>query len=227
MPELNKAKDEILSRIRGSIGDMDEAERKGEWAAIRRSFRRTGTLTSEQRVILFSDRLNDYGAGVHESSQDQLRTVISRVLAERGEKRIVIPQAWPAQWIPTGTETVPDESLSYEALDKSEGIMTGCTVAIALTGTIVLRGGPLEGRRALTLIPDYHLCVVKTDQIVELVPEAIERLRADSTAPLTFISGPSATADIEMMRVQGVHGPRTLDVVIVRQRSSIGDQDSA
>jgi L-lactate dehydrogenase complex protein LldG len=216
MGEPDAARDAILKRIRQSVAQVDEAQRTREWTAIQRAFRRNGTLNSAERIALFSDRLRDYGAGVHESSQAQLRTVISRVLSERGKKTIIVPHAWPEDWMPAGIAAIPDENLSYAALDKSEGIMTACTAAIALTGTIVLHGGPLEGRRVLTLIPDYHLCVVEADQIVELVPEGIERLRTVDTAPLTFISGPSATADIEMMRVQGVHGPRTLDVVIVR-----------
>ena len=215
MPESHTARDEILGRIRRSIASDDEAEPKREWSAIQRPFHRKGTLSAEQRIALFSDRLHDYGAGVYECSREHLKTVISDVLRQRGKKTIIIRPAWPEDLIPIGIEAIRDKDLSYDALDQSEGIMTACTVAIALTGTIVLRGGPLEGRRALTLIPDYHLCLVETGQIVELVPEGIERLRAFSTAPLTFISGPSATADIEMMRVQGVHGPRTLDVVIV------------
>lgn len=216
MPEQSAARNAILGHIRKSVADTPEAERKREWTAIQRSFRRTGSLTFGQRISLFSERLLDYGAGVHESSPEQLRTVISHVLAERAKKTIVVPHAWPQDWMPIGIETIRDEGLSFDALDQSEGIITACTVAIALTGTIVLRSGPLEGRRALTLIPDYHLCLVQAEQIVELVPEAIERLGPVSAAPLTLISGPSATADIEMMRIQGVHGPRTLDVVIVR-----------
>ena len=216
MLESSAARDEILGGIRKSSAGATEAERKREWSEIQRSFHRKGTLSSEERIALFSDRLHDYGVGVHESSQQQLRRLMSNVLAQRYKKTILVPPAWPVSWMPLDVEVIRDEALSYDSLDRSEGIMTASTVAIALTGTIILRGGPLEGRRALTLIPDYHLCLVEADQIVELVSEAIERLREVSTAPLTFISGPSATADIEMMRVQGVHGPRTLDVVIVR-----------
>lgn len=215
MPETSAARDAILSLIRKSVAGVDEAQQRREWTEIQRSFRRTGSLDSEQRIALFSERLHDYGAGVHASSPERLRTVISHVLARRGKQTIVVPHAWPEDWMPIGMEAIRDESLSYDALDQSGGILTACTVAIALTGTIILRGGPLEGRRALTLIPDYHLCLVQADQIVESVPEGIERLGGVSTTPLTLISGPSATADIEMMRVQGVHGPRTLDVVIV------------
>ena len=216
MPEAGSAKNEILARIRRTISSADETQRAREWSTIERSFRKTGTLSSEDRLALLSDRLRDYGAGVHYASQDRVRDVLSQVLAGRSKKTIIVPKAWPEEWMPLGMKISHDEGLTYEALDQSEGVMTACTLAIALTGTIILRGGPLESRRALTLIPDYHLCIIKAEQVVELVPEAIERLHPMSTSPLTLISGPSATADIEMMRVQGVHGPRTLDVIIVQ-----------
>ena len=112
-------------------------------------------------------------------------------------------------------QAIPDQDLSYDALDRSEGVLTGCSVAIASTGTIVLRHGAGEGRRALTLVPDYHVCVVFRDQVLQTVPEAMRQLAALRPALVTTISGPSATADIEMTRIRGVHGPRTLDVVLV------------
>lgn len=216
MPEAGSAKNEILARIRRNIGDAGETQRALDWGAIQRSFRKTGLLSSEERIDLFSDRLRDYGAGVHYASRDRVRDVLSQVLAGRGKKTIVVPKPWPEEWMPLGVKISHDEGLTYQALDQSEGVMTACTLAIALTGTIILRGSPLESRRALTLIPDYHLCIIQAEQVVELVPEAIERLHPISSSPLTLISGPSATADIEMMRVQGVHGPRTLDVIIVQ-----------
>jgi L-lactate dehydrogenase complex protein LldG len=107
-----------------------------------------------------------------------------------------------------------DRNLSYEDLDRSEGILTTCAVAIALTGTIILRHSR-DGRRALTLIPDYHLCIVRTAQVVETVPEAIRSIETPGASPLTTISGPSATSDIEMTRIKGVHGPRKLAVILV------------
>jgi L-lactate dehydrogenase complex protein LldG len=134
-------------------------------------------------------------------------------------RRLVVPPDLPSEWEPGGVELLRDDGLSNEQLDGSDGVLSGCALGIAQTGTIVLDGGAVQGRRAITLVPDYHLCVVRGDQIVELVPEAIERLSDEvraSRRPITFISGPSATSDIELNRVEGVHGPRTLEVLIVK-----------
>jgi L-lactate dehydrogenase complex protein LldG len=130
---------------------------------------------------------------------------------------MAVPTDLPSDWRPDGVELVVDEGLSASTLDGVDGALTGCALAIAEPGAIVLDAGPGQGRRALTLVPDYHLCVVLEESIVELVPEAVERLAAaiSEGRPLTFIAGPSATSDIELNRVEGVHGPRTLHVVVV------------
>ncbi|MFD0891788.1 lactate utilization protein C, partial [Streptosporangium algeriense] len=133
--------------------------------------------------------------------------------AARGLTRPVVPDGLPAEWVPQGAVT-DDPALSDAELEAAGGVVTGCAVAIAETGTIVLDTGPGQGRRALTLLPDYHLCVVRAEQIVAGVPQALAVL--DPARPLTWISGPSATSDIELNRVEGVHGPRTLEVVIAR-----------
>jgi L-lactate dehydrogenase complex protein LldG len=127
----------------------------------------------------------------------------------------VVPAGMAREWLPEGVEFVVDEGLSAEVLDGVDGVLTGATVAIAETGTVVLQNVAGQGRRVVTLVPDYHLCVVKVEDVVETVPEAMDRLQRSAVLATTFISGPSATADIEMTRIKGVHGPRSLDVILV------------
>jgi L-lactate dehydrogenase complex protein LldG len=134
---------------------------------------------------------------------------------------LVVPPDLPAVWLPPIGEILRDDPLqplTNEQLDASHAVLSGCALGIAQTGTIVLDGGRYQGRRVLSLLPDYHLCVIYTNQIVDLVPEAITRLTGSVTEhqrPITFISGPSATSDIELNRVEGVHGPRTLHILLV------------
>jgi L-lactate dehydrogenase complex protein LldG len=164
---------------------------------------------------LFVERVSDYRATVHRTTAAALPATIATVLATRGADRIVVPPGLPRDWLATsGVEaTADDPPLSYADLDALDGVVTRCAIAIAETGTIVLDAGPDQGRRAISLLPDLHVCVVMADQVVGSVPEALARL--DPTRPQTWISGPSATSDIELQRVEGVHGPRTLDVVLV------------
>jgi L-lactate dehydrogenase complex protein LldG len=159
-------------------------------------------------------------ATVRRVKTDELPTAIEEALRRRGVQRLAVPPYLPADWIPEGVEALRDAArprLTKEELDASDGVLTGCALGIAQTGTIVLDSGRAQGRRALTLLPDYHLCVVREDQIVGLVPEAFARLESavkEEGRAITFISGPSATSDIELDRVEGVHGPRTLEVLI-------------
>jgi len=221
MAESGSAREEILARIRNSTpDDIDDTRLIQEWMGIRRAFHRCGSLDPEDRLHMFEDRLQDYGAGIFHSSEAGLPKTIVSALQARGKYKMIVPPELPQSWLPTavelpGLELLRDEQLSYDVLDQSDGVITGCTLAIAFTGTIILQSGPHEGRRAITLVPDYHVCIVRVDQIVELVPETLERLRTYGTRPITFFSGPSATADIEMTRIQGVHGPRVLDAIIV------------
>jgi L-lactate dehydrogenase complex protein LldG len=161
--------------------------------------------------------VGEYRATVRSATRDELEPVIGQMCSEAGAERLAIPPDLPPEWRPNGPELVEDTGLSAHALDTLDGALTGCALAIAETGTIVLDGGRAQGRRALTLVPDYHLCVVEADAIVATVPEAIRQLEpaVREGRPLTFISGPSATSDIELSRVEGVHGPRTLHVVVV------------
>jgi L-lactate dehydrogenase complex protein LldG len=142
--------------------------------------------------------------------------VIAEVCREHGVRRLAVPGDLPPGWLAVEIEMLRDNPpLTNDELDRCDGVLSGCALAIAQTGTLVLDGGARQGRRALTLVPDLHICVVEADQIVGLVPEALARLEKHARSPITFISGPSATSDIELSRVEGVHGPRTLIVVVV------------
>jgi L-lactate dehydrogenase complex protein LldG len=211
---VNSAKDEIFERIRRARNN-DSSDRANDYAIVAREYQRYGNLDAESRLNLFAERLNDYEAIVYRCSKVQLPETIAQALAARSKRRLLVPQGLPREWLPQTFEFVCGSGLSYEEVDRSEGVLTSCAVAIALTGTIVLRHSSAEGHRALTLIPDYHLCVVHADQVVETVPEGIRRVAGLSRVPITTISGPSATSDIEMTRIRGVHGPRTLDVILV------------
>ncbi|HEY1617719.1 MAG TPA: LUD domain-containing protein [Streptosporangiaceae bacterium] len=190
-------------------------------------YRTVGQRDRADLLDLLSDRLTDYKATVRRTSAAGLAAEIAAALGERGARRVVVAAGLgsavldPAVLARTDVETVTDGgpggvTLSPAELDGLDGTVTGAAVAIAETGTIVLDGSPGQGRRAISLVPDYHLCVVRASQVVELVPEAVARLANAATRPLTWISGPSATSDIELERVEGVHGPRTLVVVLVQ-----------
>ncbi len=200
------AREEVLARVRDAIADASVPE-------VARTYRRThgaGDL-----LDLLDERLRDYKAVVH--FVDDVRGAIEDALGERKARRIGIPSGFPSDWRPRHVELVPDNGLTTTELDSLDGVVTGCTAAIAETGTLVLSGAPADGRRALTLVPDLHVCVVRTEQVVGSVPEGIAvaaaRIR-ESRSPITFVSGPSATSDIELKRVEGVHGPRQLVVVV-------------
>jgi L-lactate dehydrogenase complex protein LldG len=188
--------------------------REENYAGIPRGYRYSGELSPAERINLFCDRLHDYGSAVSRCSEADIAGVVANFLTDRGKRGLLVPPGIPAGWLPDGFNFARRSEWTYDELDQSEGVLTGCAVAIALTGTIILHHSAEQGRRALTLIPDYHLCVVFENQIVETVPEAMRLAATFGSAPITTISGPSATADIEMTRVKGVHGPRTLDVII-------------
>jgi L-lactate dehydrogenase complex protein LldG len=164
---------------------------------------------------LLEDRLRDYDATVVRSAGEDVVRSVAGMLAERGVKRMVVPAGLTPEWLPGGIEFVVDEGLPADELNGFDGVMTGATLAIAETGTVVLQNVAGQGRRAVTLVPDYHLCLVRVDDVVESVPEAMARLQGTAGLSTTFVSGPSATADIEMTRIKGVHGPRFLDVILV------------
>jgi L-lactate dehydrogenase complex protein LldG len=212
------AREEVLARIRSAHGAAPPPNLRYE--DIRREYRTSSDSSLEALTELLIDRLVDYRALVRQCAADDLATTVSRALAERGAQSIVAPYGLDSAWtVGTSTSVLTDglshdDQLSVAQLDAVDGVITTCAVAIAETGSLILDGSSGQGRRVLTLIPDYHLCVVFPDQIVADVPQALARLEA--TRPLTMISGPSATSDIELNRVEGVHGPRTLEVIIVR-----------
>lgn len=217
---MSAGREVILERIRTALRDVPPAERPEE-TPIERAYRTADSLDEAERIELFIERVREYKAAVHKVDPANLPTAIAQACAARGVRKLVIPKDLPEAWAPAGVTLLRDPGLSNQVLDESDGVLTAATLGIAQTGTIVLDGGPAQGRRVISLLPDYHLCVIRADQIVGLVPEAVARLGAaagDPTRPLTFISGPSATSDIELNRVEGVHGPRTLEVLVVTSR---------
>lgn len=212
---MTSAKQEILERVRRSIADR-AADGATGYRSIRRDYRQAGDLSATQRTELFVERIEDYGCAVSICAESEMPATLGFLLTERSKKNLLATADIPAAWLPSSFVFRRDEDLSYAELDAAEGVVTRCALAIADTGTIVLRHSSGAGRRALTLIPDYHLCLLFERQIVETVPEAIRQMSSFGADALTTISGPSATADIEMTRVKGVHGPRTLDVILVR-----------
>jgi L-lactate dehydrogenase complex protein LldG len=202
---VNAAKEEILYRIRRALTDRPDAP------PAPREYRQAGGAAGD--LGMFAERLVDYRATVRRCLPEEVPEALTGALRPRG--RVVVPAGFPVDWLAAvGNRAVADDPpLSTADLDRLDGVVTTCAVAIAETGTIVLDAGPGQGRRALSLVPDYHLAVVRADQVVATVPDAVAML--DPTRPLTWISGPSATSDIELDRVEGVHGPRTLEVILI------------
>jgi L-lactate dehydrogenase complex protein LldG len=219
MIDTSASRRAVLSRICGPHAQSSPERTAEEYASITRAYDRVGSLSADELVDTFEERLIEYDAHVRRVTRSKLPEEVAAAIARRGAKRIAVPAGLPSDWIASsilvGIPVADADSLSNVELDGLDGLISGCTVAIALTGTIVLQNASAQGPRRLSLIPDYHLCVVFTEEIVETVPDAFDRLAATATLPTTFISGPSATADIEMTRIKGVHGPRFLEVLIV------------
>jgi len=190
------------------------SDRLEDYAAIPRAYQRAGSRDRRERLALLTERLQDYGVDVHQVSAAEVAPALAACFTARKTHRIAVPAGLPQEWLPPGFAFVEADVLSSAELNNLDGVVTGCTVAIAETGTMVLQTGPAQGPRRLSLIPDYHVCVVLESQIVETVPEGFAHLESTATLPTTFISGPSATSDIEMTRIRGVHGPRTLEVIV-------------
>ncbi|MEZ4864039.1 MAG: LUD domain-containing protein [Caldilineaceae bacterium] len=219
---MSTARERVLARIQTALNHTPAAgEPTTELpppSPVARNYRQRDEAPRAAIIDRFIERVTEYKAHVQRINEGELGATIAATLARRHVERLVVPADLPAAWLPTDLTLLRDGGdLSYEMLDGSHGVLTGCILGIAQTGTIVLDHGPLQGRRAISLVPDYHLCVVRADQIVGVMPEAIAQLSTAVQArrPITFVSGPSATSDIELNRVEGVHGPRTLDVLVV------------
>lgn len=206
------ARDVILARIHTALAAAPAL------TSTPRAYRQRDERDRAAILADLIDRLREYKAVVERVELAALPEAIAAVCTRHGIRTLVVPADLPAAWVPEGVEARRDDPpLTNERLDGSDGVLTGCTLAIAQTGTIVLDGGVRQGRRALSLVPDRHLCVVYANQVVGIVPEAIARLASQPTSPITLISGPSATSDIELQRVEGVHGPRMLHVFLVNE----------
>ncbi|TWV55523.1 lactate utilization protein C [Streptomyces misionensis] len=210
------SRERILGRVRRALADVPADETPYERAVPRDYLREHGERTTEETVELLAENLTDYRAVVHRTNREELPVLIMRLLDAHGSREVLVPEGLPPEWLSaTRALRVEDRATDTpDRLDRVGSVVTGCAVAVAETGTIVLDGSPDQGRRRISLIPDHHICVVRVpEQIVGSVPQALERL--DPSRPLTWISGPSATSDIELDRVEGVHGPRALEVILV------------
>jgi L-lactate dehydrogenase complex protein LldG len=208
MARADQARAEVLARIRAALGSGASAP-----AAIPRGYRAGTDQDITALISLLTERLHDYGTSVRRCGTDGVARSVREALAGRGARRVVLPPGLSLDGAaPDGVTFVAGDGLSPGLLDAADGVVTTAALAIAETGTIILDGGPGQGRRALSLVPDYHLCILHARQIVGIVPQALGRL--EPGRPCTWISGPSATSDIELDRVQGVHGPRTLEVIL-------------
>jgi L-lactate dehydrogenase complex protein LldF len=205
--EPEDARGAVLARVAGAIAGADPPDPT-------RSYRRRRELDREELIELFRGRVEDYRATVERVDAKALPAALERAADGR---RLVVPPGLPDAWRAPGVSLVEDHGLSLIALDEADGALTGATLGIAETGTLVLDGGPDQGRRAISLVPDFHLCIVAVERLVGILPEAIETLRSEGRTghPITFVSGPSATSDIELRRIEGVHGPRGLHVLLL------------
>jgi L-lactate dehydrogenase complex protein LldG len=234
-------RDQILGRVRAAIADVPAEEALAFDADAPEPdarYARTGTLDARERLALFVERAGDYRAEVAVCADDPaaIAAAVAAACARHEARRLVVPAGLDPAWLPTAIDSlsdapagldpacqsaaiepvVDDPPLAPGDLAACDGVVTACELAIAVTGTVVLAAGPAQGRRATTLLPDLHVCIVRAAQIVETVPEAIARLAAPIAAhrAITLISGPSATSDIELKRVEGVHGPRRLELIV-------------
>jgi len=205
----------ILGRVRDALRDVPGDEPAGEGSTVPGSTVPGSTVSLVERFV---DRVEDYRATVTRCAPGDVAQTVAAICERHGARRVAAPAGLDRDWLPPGLEVLADDPpLAVDVLDGVDGVVTGSALGIAETGTIVLDGGPASGRRALSLVPDLHVCIVAADHLVAGVPEAVAGMAAAVGAgrALTLVSGPSATSDIELDRVEGVHGPRRLEVVLV------------
>jgi L-lactate dehydrogenase complex protein LldG len=208
------AREEILGRIRSALPG-EAADPAQSYARIARRYRSSEGLSGEARVELFLDRLVDYNTEIlHAANEGEIAGAVAQAMQHAGERTLLVAKDLAAAWIPVGLDVRRDEGLSTAQIEGVDAVLTTCEIAVASTGTIFLVHDGAQGRRVLTLLPDHHLCVVRRSQVVGTVPEAIRALGPRLRQTVTTISGPSATSDIEMTRIRGVHGPRRLTVIL-------------
>jgi len=211
------AREDMLTSIRASlVGPKTDSAVLHR--PIERRYRRFGRLANEDCVQLFINRLADYDADTLQvESEDHLPNAIADALQpinKKNEKYALVAPTFPIAWLPLGFNFRPDHDLPIDVIEGAQAVVTTCEAAVASTGTLILVHHGNQARRVLTLLPDYHICLVRRDQVFELLPAALEVVVRNVTCPITMISGPSATSDIEMIRVRGVHGPRHLTIVL-------------
>lgn len=226
MSAVADSRRKVLDAIRAATGESAKRNLAAEeHADVPRDYVRRGEMTVRARHKRFVERLREYDAEVVECEPDGLAAAIAAQLAASGRHLFVAPEGLPAEWLAAGFEWKIDGNLEVRDVEQAEGVVTACFCGVADSGTIVLHHGPAEGRRVITLLPDWHLCVVRASQVVETLPEYFDRCQVSGAGfqgaenlprLVTWISGPSATADIEMTRIKGVHGPRFLNVIVVK-----------
>jgi L-lactate dehydrogenase complex protein LldG len=239
MSEQVSSGDRVLGNIRtaltkaGSPGAQTSDQLHERWAPHSKvDYERTGSLSRSERLELFVDRLREYDTEVHRcKNKAAITEALQGVFARRGVNSIALPAAFPFELLPLSTSQTDTNAgpvlwmrdeppLTNTQLNEVDGVLTLATVGVAVSGSIALQHGPMEGRRVLTLLPDFHVCIIRSEQVVETLPEGLDRLHLTAARTTTFFSGPSATADIEMTRIKGVHGPRFLCVLLLDESDS-------
>lgn len=221
MTDRTTSREKVLDRVRRATppaADSGEAL-EAAYGTLPRNYARRGAMSAAGRVERMVERLREYDAEVTECAPHELTQTIAARLEASGRRKFVAPAGARAEWLAAGFEWKMDRDLAVDEIERADGVMTAAFCGVAESGTIVLHHAPEEGRRVLTLLPDWHLCVLRASQVVETLPEYFARCER-VPALVTWISGPSATADIEMTRIKGVHGPRFLDVIMVRDQET-------